>query len=164
MWTLNNHQACTVLSSTANSCISELFKMSWLFFFTPKRFYSRNISDLLAHPWNIDPSCRILADDVSDKSKCQDVFLLQDEEEDVYKRDFSAPTLEDHFNKTILPKVMQVSGVCFFLIFIVAWTVSLNIVITALCSYGKIRLNGFQVFVLFLRRSSWNFGEEDVNT
>ncbi|MEQ2203691.1 hypothetical protein XENOCAPTIV_002284, partial [Xenoophorus captivus] len=32
----------------------------------------------------------------------------QDEEEDVYKRDFSAPTLEDHFNKTILPKVMQV--------------------------------------------------------
>lgn len=35
--------------------------------------------------------------------------LLQDEEEDVFKRDFSAPTLEDHFNKTILPKVMQVS-------------------------------------------------------
>lgn len=34
---------------------------------------------------------------------------FQDEEEDVYKRDFSAPTLEDHFNKTILPKVMQVS-------------------------------------------------------
>lgn len=29
----------------------------------------------------------------------------------MYKRDFSAPTLEDHFNKTILPKVMQV-GVC----------------------------------------------------
>lgn len=27
----------------------------------------------------------------------------------MYKRDFSAPTLEDHFNKTILPKVMQVS-------------------------------------------------------
>lgn len=35
-------------------------------------------------------------------------LLWQDEEEDVYKRDFSAPTLEDHFNKTILPKVMQV--------------------------------------------------------
>lgn len=35
--------------------------------------------------------------------------LLQDAEEDVFKRDFSAPTLEDHFNKTILPKVMQVS-------------------------------------------------------
>lgn len=35
--------------------------------------------------------------------------MFQDEEEDVYKRDFSAPTLEDHFNKTILPKVMQVS-------------------------------------------------------
>lgn len=29
----------------------------------------------------------------------------------MYKRDFSAPTLEDHFNKTILPKVMQVSCV-----------------------------------------------------
>ena len=36
-------------------------------------------------------------------------FFL-DEEEEVYKRDFSAPTLEDHFNKTILPKVMQVWG------------------------------------------------------
>lgn len=36
------------------------------------------------------------------------VLLLQDEDEEVYKRDFSAPTLEDHFNKTILPKVMQV--------------------------------------------------------
>lgn len=35
--------------------------------------------------------------------------VFQDEEENVYKRDFSAPTLEDHFNKTILPKVMQVS-------------------------------------------------------
>lgn len=35
--------------------------------------------------------------------------MFQDEEENVYKRDFSAPTLEDHFNKTILPKVMQVS-------------------------------------------------------
>lgn len=39
-------------------------------------------------------------------SRC--VLLLQDEDEEVYKRDFSAPTLEDHFNKTILPKVMQV--------------------------------------------------------
>lgn len=35
---------------------------------------------------------------------------LQDEDEEVYKRDFSAPTLEDHFNKTILPKVMQVGA------------------------------------------------------
>ncbi|OBS78760.1 hypothetical protein A6R68_18845 [Neotoma lepida] len=33
-----------------------------------------------------------------------------DEDEEVYKRDFSAPTLEDHFNKTILPKVMQVKN------------------------------------------------------
>ncbi|XP_040270043.1 microfibrillar-associated protein 1 [Bufo bufo] len=35
---------------------------------------------------------------------------FMDEDEDVYKRDFSAPTLEDHFNKTILPKVMQVKN------------------------------------------------------
>uniref|UniRef100_A0A2K5SAY9 Microfibril associated protein 1 n=1 Tax=Cebus imitator TaxID=2715852 RepID=A0A2K5SAY9_CEBIM len=34
----------------------------------------------------------------------------EDEDEEVYKRDFSAPTLEDHFNKTILPKVMQVKN------------------------------------------------------
>lgn len=39
-------------------------------------------------------------------SRC--VLAPQDEDEEVYKRDFSAPTLEDHFNKTILPKVMQV--------------------------------------------------------
>ncbi|XP_076343439.1 microfibrillar-associated protein 1A-like [Tachypleus tridentatus] len=31
-------------------------------------------------------------------------------EEEVLKQDFSAPTLEDHFNKTILPKVMQVKN------------------------------------------------------
>ena len=35
-------------------------------------------------------------------------MYFQDDEQDVFKRDFSAPTLEDHFNKTILPKVMQV--------------------------------------------------------
>ena len=26
----------------------------------------------------------------------------------MFTRDFAAPTLEDHFNKTVLPKVMQV--------------------------------------------------------
>uniref|UniRef100_A0A674P062 Microfibril associated protein 1 n=1 Tax=Takifugu rubripes TaxID=31033 RepID=A0A674P062_TAKRU len=36
--------------------------------------------------------------------------VIKNEEEDVFKRDFSAPTLEDHFNKTILPKVMQVKN------------------------------------------------------
>lgn len=36
-------------------------------------------------------------------------FFLNDED-NVYKRDFSAPTLEDHFDKTILPKVMQVKN------------------------------------------------------
>lgn len=33
-----------------------------------------------------------------------------DKEENVFKQDFSAPTLEDHFDKTILPKVMQVKN------------------------------------------------------
>lgn len=33
-----------------------------------------------------------------------------DKEEEVFKQDFSAPTLEDHFDKTILPKVMQVKN------------------------------------------------------
>lgn len=32
------------------------------------------------------------------------------EEQDVLKRDFSSATLEDHFDKTILPKVMQVKN------------------------------------------------------
>ena len=36
--------------------------------------------------------------------------FFMDEEEDVYKRDFSGETLEDHFNKTVLPKVMQVKN------------------------------------------------------
>ncbi|KAJ6635088.1 Microfibrillar-associated protein 1 [Pseudolycoriella hygida] len=33
-----------------------------------------------------------------------------DEEDDVLKRDFAQATLEDHFDKTILPKVMQVKN------------------------------------------------------
>lgn len=36
--------------------------------------------------------------------------FFMDDEEGVFKRDFSAPTLEDHFNKTVLPKVMQVKN------------------------------------------------------
>ena len=40
------------------------------------------------------------------------IFFLasQDQEDDVYKRDFAKPTLEDHFDKTVIPKVMQVSA------------------------------------------------------
>lgn len=33
-----------------------------------------------------------------------------DNESDIYKRDFAQATLEDHFDKTILPKVMQVKN------------------------------------------------------
>ncbi|KAK3103913.1 hypothetical protein FSP39_022864 [Pinctada imbricata] len=36
-------------------------------------------------------------------------FFMSDED-NVYTQDFSAPTLEDHFDKTILPKVMQVKN------------------------------------------------------
>lgn len=36
--------------------------------------------------------------------------FFMDEEENVYKQDFTEPTLEDHFEKTILPKVMQVKN------------------------------------------------------
>jgi len=36
-------------------------------------------------------------------------FFL-DKDDEVLKRDFSAPTLEDHFEKTVLPKVMQVKN------------------------------------------------------
>ncbi|KAL1131762.1 hypothetical protein AAG570_011375 [Ranatra chinensis] len=36
-------------------------------------------------------------------------FFL-DSEEDLFKRDFSEATLEDHFDKTILPRVMQVKN------------------------------------------------------
>ena len=35
---------------------------------------------------------------------------FQDQEQDVYTRDFSGATLEDHFDKTVLPKVMQVKN------------------------------------------------------
>jgi hypothetical protein len=35
-------------------------------------------------------------------------ICVQDEEDDLFRRDFGQATLEDHFDKTVLPKVMQV--------------------------------------------------------
>ncbi|XP_022790174.1 microfibrillar-associated protein 1-like [Stylophora pistillata] len=36
--------------------------------------------------------------------------FFMDKEDGVYTRDFAKPTLEDHFDKTVLPKVMQVKN------------------------------------------------------
>ncbi|XP_071954787.1 microfibrillar-associated protein 1-like [Antedon mediterranea] len=36
--------------------------------------------------------------------------FFMDEEENMFKRDFSKATLDDHFDKTVLPKVMQVKN------------------------------------------------------
>ena len=35
-------------------------------------------------------------------------MCVQNEEDELFKRDFGQATLEDHFDKTVLPKVMQV--------------------------------------------------------
>ncbi|KAL4693197.1 hypothetical protein H8959_017007 [Pygathrix nigripes] len=61
--------------------------------------------------WKVRELKRIKRDrEDREAHKIDKIFFIQDEDEEVYKRDFSAPTLEDHFNKTILPKVMQVKN------------------------------------------------------
>ena len=46
---------------------------------------------------------------ICDFSRINCDFFLKDKEDGVYTRDFAKPTLEDHFDKTVIPKVMQVS-------------------------------------------------------
>lgn len=67
----------------------------------------------------------------------------------MYKRDFSAPTLEDHFNKTILPKVMQVS--CFHSCFMFHFTVEdvLRLRLLQLCQRLILKLE-FTIIILCL--------------
>ena len=38
------------------------------------------------------------------------ILFTQDKEDDMYTRDFTGATLEDHFDKTVLPKAMQVKN------------------------------------------------------
>ena len=38
------------------------------------------------------------------------ICYFKDEEEEIFKRDFTGATLEDHFDKTVLPKAMQVKN------------------------------------------------------
>lgn len=37
-------------------------------------------------------------------------YFIQDTEEDVFKQNFAEPTLEDKFDKSVLPKVLQVKN------------------------------------------------------
>ena len=41
---------------------------------------------------------------------CYYICYFKDEEEEIFKRDFTGATLEDHFDKTVLPKAMQVKN------------------------------------------------------
>lgn len=118
-------------SQTTSSCISELFKLLLVFIVvTSLTFW--------LVPVNIDPSCRISADDVSDQSKCQDMFFFCRTRRRTCTREISVHLLwRITSTKPSYPKLCRSVAFAFSLIFIVAWTVSLNIVITALCSYEK---------------------------
>ncbi len=65
-----------------------------------QKYYHRGafylVSSYLKDIWDFENNLKLL--------------LQQDEDKDVFKRDFAVPTLEDHFDKTVLPKVMQVKN------------------------------------------------------
>lgn len=72
-------------------------------------------------PLSVDPRLNL----VCSLTNYFSIQLIKDNEENVYKQDFARPTLEDHFDKTILPKVMQVGGV--MAAYRVAWPLVLSV-------------------------------------
>ena len=79
----------------------------------------------------------------------------QDEDNQVFKRDFAKPTLEDHFDKTVLPKVMQVC-----VVYVVGYVcVCLSCGVCVLCIRSSIlSLWLHHIHIHFLCQQVKNFG------